>query len=387
LLLSQASGGVLVGGLDWSSPLGYQRFSTGFVAGAQHGFAQPIYFTGEQSSESVLPAADTLRQAGVVAALAPLSGEQYSIPGMGRLYQAGTQIVPGPWGRVVALTGDAAPNAPAAQLYMYVASDAQSLLQDQGQLYAFVSDDPSVNDYSDLRVGTRVAGRFSLVPREIALDDQAALEAWSNENNAFQFIRTEDIAVDKNNPLVVYVADSGEPRAVADPGSGRLARGPSGARGLYPNGRIFKLTLDASDPLQVDSFEILVDADAAGYTKEGLHNPASLDTSGNSLIIQEKPVGANIFNAGEGPAARIWRYNFQTSALSVIAEVDQSADPQARLGSWDTSGVVNAAALFGPGTWLVNVRAHSLWVQTEAARGYTRKLEGGQLLLLIAAGS
>jgi hypothetical protein len=378
---------VLLGGLDWPSALGYQRFGSGFLAGAEHGFAQPIYFTGEQGSDTASPSGGTARQAGIVAALAPSSGEQYSIPGMGRMSHGSTLIVPGRWGKVVALTDDAAANAPAAQLYMYVAGSAQDLLEDQGQLYAFVSDDPSVNDYSDMRLGTRVAGSFSLVPREIALGDQAALENWSNANNAFQFIRTEDIAVDKNNPRVIYIADSGEPRAVADPVSGRLARGPSSARGPYPNGRIFKLTLNASDPLQVDSFEILVDADAAGYNRDGLHNPADLDTSGNSLIIQEDPNSANTFSAGQGPAARIWRYDFQTSALSVVAEVDQSADPQARLGSWESSGVVNAAALFGPGTWLVNVQAHSLWVQTEAASGYTRKLEGGQLLLLTVPGS
>ncbi len=193
---------------------------------------------------------------------------------MGRMIHANTMIVPGHWGKVVALTADAAANAPAAQLYMYLAGSAQGLLDDQGQLYAFVSNDPSVNDYSDLRVGTRVAGSFSLVPREIALGDQAALEDWSSANNAFQFIRTEDIAVDKNDPRVIYIADSGEPRAVADPSSGRLARGPSYARGPYPNGRIFKLTLNASDPLDVDSFEVLVDADAAGYNRDGLHNPA-----------------------------------------------------------------------------------------------------------------
>jgi Alkaline phosphatase PhoX len=394
LEIGQASAGVLLGGLDWSTTGGYQRFCSGFLAGPQHGFAQPVYFTGEETSDVVSlppnpawPPTGATRQAGYVVAVASFNGQQYTIPGMGRMNHENTIIVPGGWNKIVALTDDDTFNAPAAQVYMYVAGAAQDLLDDKGQLYAFVSDDPSVNDYGDMATGTHVSGRFILVPREIALGDQTALENWSNANNAFQFIRTEDMATDKNNPRVVYIADTGEPRAVADPSTGRLARGPSSARGPYPNGRIFKMTLSAADPLRVDSFELLIDADATGYNKDGLHNPDNLDTSGNSLMIQEDPISVNNFDPGQGPAARIWRYDFQTGKLSIVAEVDQSADPQARLGSWESTGIVNAAALFGPGTWLVNIQAHSLLVQTEAATGYTRKLEGGQLLLLMAPGT
>jgi hypothetical protein len=38
--------------------------------------------------------------------------------------------------------------------------------------------------------------------------------------------------------------------------------------------------------------------------------------------------------------------------------------------------------------WLVNVQAHSLWVEKSAQpEGYTRKIEGGQLILLHVPGS
>ena len=116
---------------------------------------------------------------------------------MGRMNHENVVIVPGGWSnKIVALTDDDTFNAPAAQLYMYVATDGRSLLEDQGQLYAFISADPSVNDYGDMDQGVRVSGSFILVPREIALGDQTALENWSNENNVFQFIRTEDLAYD-----------------------------------------------------------------------------------------------------------------------------------------------------------------------------------------------
>ena len=395
LRISQISGGVLLGETVWQSELNYQRFCSGFMAGAAEGFQQPVYFTGEETSDTVSlppnaawPPTGKTRQGGYAVAVDANSGEQYTIAGMGRMNHENVIVVPGGWtNKVVALTGDDTFSAPSAQLYQYMASSPQNLLEDKGQLYAFVSSDPSVNDYGDMQMGTLVTGSFIQVPREIALGDQTVLENWSNENNVFQFIRVEDLAYDKNNPRIVYIADTGEPRAVSDPNTGRLARGPSSARGPFPNGRIFKLTLNAANPLVVDSLEVMIDADAAGYNVQGLHNPDNLDTSGNSLMIQEDPISVNNFDIGAGPTARIWRYDLQTKQLSVVAEVDQSQDPSARAGNWESSGIVNASALFGPGTWLVNVQAHTIWVETMAADGYTRKLEGGQLLLLTAPGS
>jgi hypothetical protein len=395
LRISGASGGVLLGGVAWPSELGYHRFCSGFLAGPAHGFQQPVYFTGEETSDIVSlppnpawPPTGQTRQGGYAVAFDTADGGRYTIPGMGRMNHENVVIVPGGWsGKMVALTDDDTFTAPAAQLYMYVAADGRSLLEDQGQLYAFVSADPSINDYGDMGQGVSVGGSFILVPREIALGDQTVLENWSNENNVFQFIRTEDLTYDKNNPRVIYIADTGEPRAVRNPNTTRLERGPSSARGPFPNGRIFKMTLSPTDPLKVDNFEVLIDADTAGYNKDGLHNPDNLDASGNSLMIQEDPISVNNFNPGEGPTARVWRYDLRTGQLTVVAEVDQTGDPKAKTGTWESSGIADASTLFGPGTWLVNVQAHSIWVETQAAEGYTRKLEGGQLLLLTVPGS
>jgi hypothetical protein len=116
-------------------------------------------------------------------------------------------------------------------------------------------------------------------------------------------------------------------------------------------------------------------------------------------MIQEDPGGHNNFNPGAGPAARIWRYDLATGALSVVAEVDQSADPAARLGTWESSGILDASEAFGPGTWLVTVQAHSIFVRSEVRTitdttrtppvtgPVTFKDEAGQLLLLTVPGS
>jgi hypothetical protein len=89
-----------------------------------------------------------------------------------------------------------------------------------------------------------------------------------------------------------------------------------------------------------------------------------------------------------------------------VVKIDQSADggptdvgpaPTGNLsignwGAWETTGIVDASAAFGPGAFLVNVQAHTLWIEkapgpdtfidANSDPDFTYKREGGQLLLL-----
>jgi hypothetical protein len=88
----------------------------------------------------------------------------------------------------------------------------------------------------------------------------------------------------------------------------------------------------------------------------------------------------------------------------VLAKVDQSADGGGKdvdgrapgnPGAWESSGIVDASETFGPGAFLINVQAHTLWV--ERAPGddnnghgqpdFTSKREGGQLALIRVPGA
>jgi hypothetical protein len=61
-------------------------------------------------------------------------------------------------------------------------------------------------------------------------------------------------------------------------------------------------------------------------------------------------------------------------------------------GAWETSGIVDASAAFGPGAFLIDVQAHTLWIEGAAGEDtpfdadsvpdFSYKREGGQLLLL-----
>lgn len=345
-----------------------------------------------------------------------------------------------------------------SQLFSYQAGNTNTLLADKGNLWAFVSDDPAFNDYYDFTPGssTSVSGHFIKVPKNIAtgknkdgseitaadlgyplpptdgswqrdLRDvsttghaqigidgpQWVLEYWADTHGVFSFVRVEDIAYDKRPGMsnVVYIADTG-----------RASTGASQA-GRSTNGRIWKMVLDPDDPKLVDSLSILVEGDDNPVkTLAEIHQPDNLESTQTGLLVTEDPGGNNQFtpaeqisDAARATQARLWYVPFSGSP-EVVAKVDQSQDETAgdqdppdnppfvggsfaispgNWGGWETSGIVDASAAFGPGAFLIDVQAHTYW--TDKADGpdttvpadisntdpdFTFKREGGQLLLL-----
>ncbi|MFQ5662676.1 MAG: alkaline phosphatase PhoX [Terriglobia bacterium] len=410
LVLKRESGEVVDGSFAIPSSANFLRFCSSFLAGAAEGFDPPLYFTNEETSNMVNRtglawppgAGSDPEQAGFVVALDPDTGEFRKIPGMGRHNHENSVAIPG-YDDAVILSGDDTFSAPSSQLYMYIADDRDDVWEDEGHLFAFKA--TGANDYGDIGPGDSFSGLFIPVPDAIADGDQSGLETWSNDNDVFQFIRVEDIAYDRNDPTVVYIADTGEPRAIADATTGRLKRGPRGTNGPFPNGRIFKMVLSPSDPTIVQSLSILIDGDACVNVGTAcrddlslIHNPDNLETTPYSLMIQEDPGSQNrfAFDDPNGTAARIWRYNLATGELSVVAVVDQSAfDPTADLGRWESSGIVDASAMFGRGAFLVDVQAHTISIEDAVGTEIdpttgnlvNLKREGGQLLLLRIPGA
>ncbi len=381
------------------STANFQRFCSNFLAGKEHGFGRPVLLTNEEATDLVnrsgtaWPAGPGAEQAGVVVAYDIENDEYKAVYSMGRHNHENAVAIPG-YKVSVILSGDDTFSAPASQLYMYLTHGAWGVMHDSGALYGFKSDDPSVNDYGDLSGSKSVSGTFVRVPVQVALGDQNALEKWSNDNGIFQFIRIEDLAYDRNSPNVVYFADTGEPRAIPDPTTGRLKRGPSGTKGAYPNGRIFKLVLDKKNMLKVESLSILVDGDAKGAAGAGdvslIHQPDNIETTKKAVLWQEDPGSQNGYAANDpnGTNARIWRYDLKTGKTDVVAAANQPAlDAAAPKGSWETSGLVDASSVFGEGWFFTNVQAHSVLVQQEKRDGVTYKREAGQLLLVKIPGT
>jgi hypothetical protein len=466
LILSRNSAGVLDGSFAIPSSGGFQRFCSNFLATAKEGFSRDILFTNEESPDYVFRQEDSWpapvgdpdeEENGVTIAYDVRTGQYHTVYGMGRFNHENNVAIAG-YDDLVVLSGDdtftsgtltlppgpnPATSAPAqSQLYSYIASDTDSLLDDEGDLWAFVSDNSSFTDYYDFVPGSTqsITGHFIKVPKNIATGKnpdgseltsadvgypapdggwqtdlrttgpavpidgpQWVLEYWSHLNHVFQFVRVEDIAYDKRPGMgnVVYFADTGRATA-GDPGANKST-----------NGRIWKMVLDPDDPTQVDSLSILLDGDDSAVQTPGeIHQPDNVETTATGLLVTEDPGGNNQFPANSADpnatTARLWYVPFSSpGSAQVVAKIDQSADAGptdvgpaptndpslGNWGSWETTGIVDASAAFGAGAYLINVQAHSLWI--EKAPGpdtfidsetvnpdFTYKREGGQLLLL-----
>ncbi|HYI74697.1 MAG TPA: hypothetical protein VEW90_05435 [Gaiellaceae bacterium] len=395
------------------------------------------------------------KQVGLVVTLDVRTGKHRPIYGMGRHNHENSVAIPG-YDDLVVMSGDdtftsgpltippggplAAGTRPAqSQLYSYLAPDTDAVLADKGELWAFVSDDPAFDDYYDFTPGSTqsVSGHFVKVPRNIAtgldtdgseikaadvgfplppndgswqrdnrtttptgLDGpQWVLEYWSQQNNVFNFVRVEDMAYDKRPGMdnVVYVVDSG--------------RGTAGASqaGRSTNGRVWKMVLDEDEPTEVTSLSVFVEGDDAPVkTLNEIHQPDNIESTANGILVTEDPGSSQQFVAADqglpnATTARLWWVPFSGTPQAVV-KVDQSADggptdvdgrPAGNWGAWESSGIVDASAAFGPGAFLIDVQAATLWVEKapgddnngDGQPDFTYKRAGGQLLLLRIPGA
>ncbi len=447
LTLNRKTGGVIAGRFAITSAEGFQRFCSNFLATRKEGFDRDILFTNEESPEWIARVAPDFtaaignpanRQSGVTVAYDVKRKKTHVIWGMGRFNHENTVAIPGFRKKVVTLSGDDTflSNPAQSQVYSYIARSAKKLLQDKGDLWAFVGDDPAINDYYDFLPGSTqsVSGHFIKVPKDVATGRKAdgsdvvaadfgypaptaaefatdalgnpadgpqwVLEHWGDLNNVFQFVRIEDIAYDKRHGMsnVVYLVDSGRGRAGAAP-----------AAGLSTNGRIWKMVLDKDDPTIVTSLSIFHEGDDNPVKTPGeIHQPDNIETTKNSLLITEDPGSAQQFPAGStlpnATSARVWRIPLDGSPAEVVAKVDHYADggptdvdgrAPGNWGAWEASGIVDASKAFGPGAFLIDVQAHTLWVEKgpgadrngDGQPDYTNKREGGQLILMRIPGA
>ena len=347
---------------------GFIRFCSSTIVSG-FGFPHPMLFTNEESNDVLpIPVGATYgadpsvapnRQAGYTVVLDTVTGEFWPIPGMGRHNHENQVLIPGGWKKLAFLSGDDTFSAPGSQLYMYLANSANAVLEDKGHLLAFRvnavdgkhvdPEDPfnNANDYLDLTAGHSFSGRFITVPDEIADGTtsalpQTGLETWSDENNVFEFIRVEDIAYDPDDPRTVYFLDTGSTVQhsvdLVGPKAGRMTAG-----GTAQRGRVFKMVLNAKDPMKVDSLTILADGNAAA---SNFIRPDNLEVGQSSIMVQE-----------DNPNSRVWMYPLAGGPWTAVAIVDSNPG-SAVTDPGESTGIIDMSRWLGAGWWALAVQAH-----------------------------
>ena len=202
---------------------------------------------------------------------------------MGRHNHENNVAVPG-YGKPVVLSGDDSfVNNPAqSQLYSYIADDSDAVWNDEGDLWAFVSDTAGFNDYDDFAPGSTQSVHRQL--REGAEGHRDGPEAGRHRADgggrrlpATAEHRLADdangVGIDGPQWVLEHWSDLQHRRSSSSRGSrtwpttsGRACRTSStsptpaaapaayaAARAASTNGRIWKMVLDRNDPTKVTS--------------------------------------------------------------------------------------------------------------------------------------
>jgi Bacterial protein of unknown function (DUF839) len=356
----------------------YERFCSGYLVEG-YGFENPIYFANEEVDD------------GIVVAIDGRTGEVTKMPWLGKFPHENTIHVPYFYetaNKTVVLTFEDNSPAQKGEVYMYVADSAQGLLEGNGQLYVFGAEDKRYNTWDDIYYSdpSTLIGTFIPLEWNHTTQDEVELHLEAIEAGAFQFLRPEDGAMDKRegHTNILYMADTGSD---ADEDDLPIPVGDNGQE--WDRGRIYKFTFtDPTDPTSVN-LEIIMDGNdprAPGYAvnmEEAMVNPDNIDSSLNTLMIQEDRISANRFNAtmpyNVTNNAKILMVDLDSidegrAEMENVAYVNQIANQTSMHGEWESSGILDGSDFFGEGSWLTTVQAHTLE-------------EGGQLLILNVEGS
>ena len=220
------------------------------------------------------------------------------------------------------------PSSLDSQLYMYVgtknpaaADPIQRAGLVGGQLYFFRATTAGKTDESNFhKADGAIAGEWVSVASVLNAGETVPtisdddLNARVKAAGAFNVIRVEDAAYDRNTAGVLYFDTTGSSHKY------------DGTHYTNKLGRIYKLVVDPANPAGSPAqLTILLEGDAG----DPVVNPDNLDVNAQGiLMIQEDPNaehnGAGLLDA-LGRDSSIWHYDLNTGRLLRVAEVDQAA--------------------------------------------------------------
>ncbi len=350
----------------------FGRFCSATMAGEAYGFDREIFFTNEEAG-----GADSFDGRGGQT-VAIFDGQAHALSRLGHFSKENDVVRPNDGRRTVIMSLEDGPSSPDSQLYMYVGEkdpDARSVLGRNGlingRLHVFVSTTDGRIDEASFP-GGQIAGRWVPIPGAAKMSD-TELEAAADGLGAFGFVRIEDGAFAKTNRDDFFFVTTG---------------GNAAAGNGY--GRIYHLKLNQDGILGPPRLEVVLNADR----EVALHgdspvSPDNVDTSRRFLMVQEDVTStANPVLVANDRDAGIWRLRLDEGVLRTapvqgsqrfVAEVTPPGRDGVPVppGAWESSGIIDMSAWFGPNTWLFDVQAHE--PTTPPATG---TVEDGQLLLL-----
>ncbi len=352
----------------------FTRFCSGAFAGPEQGMDRPMFITNEESGSGNFDAAGS--QSVLVA-----DGQMHTLPDLGRLARETTLVQPRRDAKTVVMSSEDA-GAP-SYVYMYVGTKlrrSNSVVDKNGfsggKIYVLAGRDAQHNE------GTFTSGSLPIkwveVPNGKTLT-APALTVAADAVGAFGFVRVEDIEFDPAAP------------------TRSLFVGVTGGSGPNMLGRLYEVTMNPVNPIADGTLNVIYNADEI-VTPGGSYNGVvgSIENSVGSLGTY---TGGNIDNGVDfavsvdnialskdfimvcedtnSPANAVYTKYARNSGLWSLdrnagnaaklestfnyaaIEMRDSLPFQFTAGRFESSGVIASDAIFGPGTFIINVQGHN----------------------------
>jgi len=327
------------------------------------GTTERIYMNGEEVSQG---------RAWARIATGPHAGEAWQLPRLGRMSYENAVASPHPQRKtVVMLTDDSALSTAGnasgfpSEVYVYVGTKTNrgSVIDraglTNGALYGLkisVGGQAVTEERNDFGLGTSSfvgSGRFSLHNfGDVSGLDALALEQASVAAGVTRFQRPEDGAWDprgRHHDDFYFVTTAS----------------------LTLNCRLWRLRFDDVErPELGGTIEILL----KGTEGHGMLDNVTIDRLGR-IVMDEDP-------GNNARVSKVWAYQISTGEFVEVAHHNPAFFDPANTGTpgfitqdEETSGIIDAAHILGPGWFLLDVQAHKVSTDTEL-------VEGGQLLAM-----
>jgi hypothetical protein len=345
----------------------------------EHGFG-PIFLTaGESGQESMVHG---------ISPLALVSDKQKTdrvLPALGKAsMENAVPLTKNAYpGKTVIMIGEdqsyGTSHLSAGQVAMYLSNTVGDL--NNGKFYVLKRTDGNQVE-TNIVSGNSYGVEFIEIPNAKNLTG-AEINTEANTRGAIRFSRVEDLDYRKgsasNNREIYFVATGQSPdRAKAEPGYTMW-------------GRLYKLTLDATDPLK-GKIELAVDGDATPGT--GIINPDNVCVTDNYVYIQED--GDSYYTASTHDSY-IWQYNISNNQNKPFINMKHdrtnaawstkyNTTGETKFGSWEWGAMIDISDIVGvPNTFLANIHPHT-WQENKFLNadgsGTNTNKEGGQTIIL-----
>ncbi len=284
----------------------------------------------------------------------------------------------------VILIGDDDSGADGGQLAMYIPNSVGDIFNTTSRGKVYVLRQTNLDPIEkNIVVGTAVNVEFVEVANAATLTG-AQINAESTVLKSIAFGRVEDIDYKKSSSAVTEGADG---RQIYFAVTGQDA---NANRTKY--GRIYKLVLDAADPLK-GTLEVILDGDNDSGPASEFQNPDNITVTQNFAYIQED---SNTYG-GETHDGYIYQYDLSTKAIKKVFELNHYRtdatlksvllSENSAKGSWEYGALIDLSSTIGiANTFMLAIQPHS-WRSdsfkgVDGGSGRLNENQGSQIVVI-----